>query len=162
MSLLFNVLSRLVITLLSRSKHLLISWLQSPSAVIYFAKKGPSSQSYGFSSSHVWIWELDYKESWVPKNWCFWTVVWRRLLRVLWTAWRSNQSVLKEISPEYSLEALMLKLKFHYFVATWCEELTHLKRPWYGKDRRQEEKGTTEDEMIRWHYRLNGHEFEQN
>ena len=64
----------------------------------------------------IWIWELDYKESWMPKNWCFWTVVLRRLLRVPWTARRSNQSILKEISPEYSLEGLMLKLKFQYFV----------------------------------------------
>ena len=46
----------------------------------YFANKGPSSQSYGFSSSHVWMWELDYKESWVPKNWCFWTVVLEKTL----------------------------------------------------------------------------------
>ena len=61
------------------------------------------------------MWELDYKESWAPKNWCFWTVVWRRLLRVPWTARRSNQSILKEISPEYSLEGLMLKLKLQYF-----------------------------------------------
>ena len=81
----------------------------------YFANKGLSSQSYGFSSSHVWMWEMDYKESWVPKNWCFWTVVWRRLLRVPWTARRSNQPILKEISPEYSLEGLMLKLKLQYF-----------------------------------------------
>ena len=55
------------------------------------------------------------KESWVQKNWCFWTVCWRRLLRVPWTARRSNQSVLKEVSPEYSLEGLMMKLKFQYF-----------------------------------------------
>ena len=81
----------------------------------YFAIKGPSSQSYDFSSSHVWIWELDYKESWAWKNWSFWTVVWRKLLRVLWTARISNQSILKEISPEYSLEGLMLKLKLQYF-----------------------------------------------
>ena len=79
------------------------------------AIKDLSSQSYGFSSSHVWMWELDYKESWVPKNWCFWTVVWRRLLSVPWTARRSNQSILKEINPEYSLEGLMLKLKLQYF-----------------------------------------------
>ena len=82
---------------------------------IYFANKGLSSQSYGFSSSHVWMWELDYKESWALKNWCFWTVFWRKLLRVPWTARRSNQSILKEISPEYSLEGLMLKLKLQYF-----------------------------------------------
>ena len=82
----------------------------------YFADKGMSSQSYGFSSSHVWMWELDYKESWVPKNWCFWTVVLEKTLeRVPWTARRSNQSILKEISPEYSLEGLMLKLKLQNF-----------------------------------------------
>ena len=81
----------------------------------YFANKGPSSQSYGFSSSHVWMWELDYKESWVPKNWCFLTVCWRRLFRVPWTARRSNQSILKEISPECSLQGLMLKLNLQYF-----------------------------------------------
>ena len=97
----------------------------------YFANKGPSSQGYGFSSSHIWVWmwELDYKESWAPKNWCFWTVVWRILLRVPWTARRSNQPILKEISPEYSLEGLILKLKLQYF-GPWCEELTHWKRPW--------------------------------
>ena len=62
------------------------------------------------------MWELDYKESWAQKNWCFWTVVfWRRLLRVPWTARRFNQSILKEISPEFSLEELMLKLKLQYF-----------------------------------------------
>ena len=68
-----------------------------------------------FFISHVWIWVLDYKESWAPKNWCFWTVVLERLLRVPWTARRSNQSILKEISPEYSLEGLILKLKLRYF-----------------------------------------------
>ena len=81
----------------------------------YFADKCPSSQSYGFSSGHVWMWELDYKESWVPKNWCFWLWCWRRLLRVPWTARRSSPSILKEVSPEYALEGLMLKLKFQYF-----------------------------------------------
>ena len=59
------------------------------------------------------LWDLDYKESWVPKNWCFWTWCWKRLLKVPWTA-RSNQSILKEINPEYSLEGLMLKLKCQY------------------------------------------------
>ena len=73
------------------------------------------SQSYGFSSSHVWMWDLDYKESWVQKNWCFELWCWRRLLRVLWTAKGSNQSIRKEISPEYSLEGQMLKLKLQYF-----------------------------------------------
>ena len=81
----------------------------------YFANKCPSSQGYGFSSGHVWIWELNYKESWVLKNWCFELWCWRRLLRVPWTARRSNQSILKEISPGCSLEGLMLKLKLQYF-----------------------------------------------
>ena len=80
-----------------------------------FANKGPSSESYGFSSSHVWMWELDHKESWAPKNWCFWTVMLTKTLEVPWTARRSNQSILKEISPGCSLEGLMLKLKLQYF-----------------------------------------------
>ena len=82
----------------------------------YFADKCPSSQSHGFCSSHVWMWELEYKENWVLKNWCFWTGCWRRLLKVPWTARRSSQSILKEISPEYSLDGLMLKLKIQYYV----------------------------------------------
>ena len=81
----------------------------------YFASKGPFSQTYGFSSSHVLMWEVDNKkaEHWRTDTfepWC-----WRRLLRVPWTARRSNQSILKEISPEYSFEGLMLKLKLQYF-----------------------------------------------
>ena len=77
--------------------------------------KCPSGQGYGFSCSHVWMWELYGKESWAPKNWCFGTVVLERLFRVTWTARRSNQSIPKEISPEYSLEGLMMKLKLQYF-----------------------------------------------
>ena len=73
------------------------------------------SQSYGFSSYHVQMWELDHKEGWAPKNWCFELWCWRRLLRVPWTARRSNQSILKEINPEYSLEDLKLKVKLQYF-----------------------------------------------
>ena len=75
-----------------------------------FADKGPSSQSYGFSSSHVFMWELDHKEGWAPKNRCL-----RRLLRAPWTARRLNQLILKEINPEYSLEGLVLKLKLQSF-----------------------------------------------
>ena len=104
-------------------------------------------------------------ESWTVKKaecrridafelWC-----WRRLLRVPWTARRSNQSILKEISPEYSLEGLTLKLKLQYF-GTWCEELTHLKDPDAGKDWRQEEK-----RMTGWDgwmaSPINGYAFEQ-
>ena len=81
----------------------------------YFANKGPSSQSYGFSSSRVWMWELDYKESWVWKNWCFWTVVLEKTLESP-LDWKEIQPViLKYISPGCSLEGLMLKLKLQYF-----------------------------------------------
>ena len=80
----------------------------------YFVNKGLSSQGYGFSSGHVWLGEMDYKESWVQKNWCFELWCWR-FLRVPWTARRSNQSILKEISTGCSLEGLMLKLKLQYF-----------------------------------------------
>ena len=80
----------------------------------YFANKGSSSQSYAFSNSHVWMWELIYKQSWAPKNDVFELWCWRRLLRVPWTARRSNQSIPKEMKPECSLEGLMLKLQ--YFV----------------------------------------------
>ena len=72
----------------------------------HFANQGPYSQSYGFSNSHLWMWELDSKESWEPKNYSFELWCWRRLLRV---------TILKEISPDYSVEGLMLKLKFQYF-----------------------------------------------
>ena len=78
----------------------------------YFADKGPSRQSYGFPSSHVWTWELDHEESWAQKNWCFWTVVLEKTLESPWTARKSNQWILKEINPEYSLEGLMLKLQY--------------------------------------------------
>ena len=99
----------------------------------FFVNKGPDIQSYGFSSSHVWMWELDHKEGWAPKNWWFWTVIWRRLLRVPWTARRSNQSILKKISPEYSLEGLVLKLKLQYFGCLMQSRLIG-KDPDAGKD----------------------------
>ena len=89
------------------------------------------------------MWELDCKESWAPKTWCFWTWCWRRLLRIPWTARISNQSILKEISPGYSLEGLMLKLKLQYFghlmwrtdslERPWCWERS--KAGWEGQDR---------------------------
>ena len=81
----------------------------------YFANKGLSSQSYGFSGSHVWMWELAHKESWVPKNWCFWTVVLEKTLESPLDCKEISQSILKEISPEYSLKGLMLKLKLQQF-----------------------------------------------
>ena len=78
----------------------------------YFANKGLSSQGYGFSSGHVWMWELDYEESWVLKNWCFWTVgedSWESL------GLQGDPTILKEISPGCSLEGMMLKVKLQYF-----------------------------------------------
>ena len=80
----------------------------------YFANKGLSSQSYVFSCSHVCMWQLDYKESWAPKNRCFWTVVLEKTLESP-LGCKENLSILKEISPEYSLEGLMLNLKHQYF-----------------------------------------------
>ena len=106
---------------------------------------------YGYES-----WTIKKAERWridVFELWC-----WRRLLRVPWSARRSNQSILKEISPEYSLEGLMLKLKIQY-LATWCEEWTHWKRPWCYEWLKAERKGITEDKMVGWHHWLNGHVF---
>ena len=108
----------------------------------YFADKSLPSQGYGFSSSHVWMWKLDYKESWVLKNWCFWTVVLEKTLESP-LDWRSNQSILKEINPEYSLEGLMLKLKLQYFGhLTWrtdsLENILMLEKIKGGRRRRQQ------------------------
>ena len=88
----------------------------------HFADKDLYSQSYGFSSSRVQMWEFNHK-GWAPKNWCHQTAVLEKSLRVPWTARRPNQSLLKEINPEYSLEGQMLKLKFQYFGhlgKDWC------------------------------------------
>ena len=88
------------------------------------------------------MWELGYKESWAPKNWCFWTVVWRRLLWVPWNAKSYNWSILKEISPEYSLEDWCWSWSSNT-LATWCEELTHWKRPCFWE--RLESEGEGDD-----------------
>ena len=95
-------------------------------------------------------WRIDAFELWC----------WRRLLRVPWTARRSNQPILKEISPEYSLEGPILKLKLQILWTPDAKKWLIWKDPDAGKDWRWEEKGITEDEMIGWHHRLNGHEFE--
>jgi len=81
-------------------------------------------------------------------------------MRVPWMARRSNQSILKEISPEYSLKGLMLNLKLQYFGHLTRRTDSVEKTLNAGKDRRREEKGTTEDEMVEWHHRLDGHEVE--
>ena len=97
----------------------------------YFTNKVPSGQSYGFPSSHLWMWELDYKETESQRIDAFELWCWRRLLRVPWTARRSNQFILKEISPEHSLEGLVLKLKLQYFDAKNLMRRTdYWKRPW--------------------------------
>ena len=86
-----------------------------------FSNKGPSSQSYGFSSRHVWIWELDHKESWALKNWCFWTVVLEKTLE--------SPLNCKEIQPVHPKADP--KAETPIVLAIWCEELTHWKRPWF-------------------------------
>ena len=116
----------------------------------FFANKGPSSQSYGFSSSHVWTWELDYEESWAPKNWCFWTVVLEKTLK--------SPLDFKEIQPVHP-EGNQSWIFIGRIDAEG--ETPILWPPDAGKDWRQEEKGMTEDEMVGWHHWLNGHEFEQ-
>ena len=133
----------------------------------YFADKGLYNQSYGFSSSHAWMWELDHKKSWA-ENWCFWTVwCWRRLLRVPWTPKRSNQSILNEISPDYSdwiLEGLNIERTDAEAPILWPPDVKSWltgKDPNARKNWRQEEKGMTEVEMVRWHHQLDRHESEQ-
>ena len=86
---------------------------------------------------------------------------WRRLLRIPWTVRRSNQSMLKEISPEFSLEGLMLKLKLRYFGPPKCKELTRWKRLWCWERLKVGSKGRTGDGLVWWHHRLNGHAFVQ-
>ena len=125
----------------------------------YSANRGPSSQGYGFSCGHVWMWELDLKKAEHRRIDAFELWCWRRLLRVPWTARTSKQSILKEISPGCSLEGLMLKLKLQYFGhLMWrvdsLEKILMLGGIWG-----QEEKGTTEGEMAGWHHRLDRHEF---
>ena len=107
----------------------------------YFANKGLSSLGYGFSSSHVWMWELDYKESWASKNWCFWTVVVEKTLE-------------SPLNCKDTVEA-EIPILWPPDVKSWLIG----KDPDAGKDWGQEEKGMTEDEMVGWHHRLNGHEF---
>ena len=125
----------------------------------YFANKVSSSQGYGFSSSHVWMWELDCEEGWVPKNWCFWTVVLEKTLE--------NPLGCKEIQPVHpkgdqswvfigktDIEA-ETSILWPPDVKSWLIG----KEPDSGQDLGQEEKGKTEDEMAGWHQGLDGHGF---
>ena len=126
----------------------------------YLTNKCPSSQGYGFSSSHVWMWELDYKESWMPKNWCVWTVVLEKTpespldCKEIQTVHpKGNQSWIFIGRTDVEAETPILWLPDE---KNWLTG----KDPDPGEDGRWEEKGTTEDEMVGWHHWLNGHEFE--
>ena len=126
----------------------------------YFANKGPSSQSYGFSSSHVWMWVLDHNEGRAPKNWCFWTVVLEKTLE--------SPLDCKEIKPVHPKG----NKSWIFIGRTDAEAETPILWPpdaknWLiwkdadaGNDRSRDEKGMSEDEMMGWHHRLNRHEFE--
>ena len=125
----------------------------------YFANKGPSSQSCGFSSSPAWMWELEYKESWAQKNWCFWTVVLEKTLE--------SPLDCKEIQPVHPKE----NQSWIFVGGTDAEAETPMlcppdaknwligKDPDAGKGWRQEKKGITEDKMVGWHHRLDGREL---
>ena len=126
----------------------------------YFANKCPSSQSYGFSSSHVRMGELNYKESWALNNWCFWTLVLEKTLESLLDC--------KEIQPvhpkgTYSWTFIGRTDAEAEAPTLWPPDAKNWligKNPDAGNDWRQEEKGTREDEMVEWHHRLSGHAFE--
>ena len=111
--------------LLRRKAMTILDWVLKSRDITLLTK---ATQSYGFSSIHVWMWELDYKESWAPKNWCFWTVVLEKTLESPLDS-KEIQPVYPKGNQSWILEGLMLKLKVQYF-GTWCEEPTHLKRPW--------------------------------
>ena len=124
----------------------------------YLADKGPSSQSYDFSSSHVWMLELDYKESWAPKNWCFGIVV---LDKILDSPLDSKK--IKPVNPKGNQSWILIGRTNAEAPILWPPD-----KNWFigkdldaGQDWRQEKKGMTEDEMVGWHQRLHGHEFEQ-
>ena len=126
----------------------------------YFANKGLSSQSYGFSSSHVWMWELDYKKSSIPKNWCFWTVVLEKTLES-----PLGCKEIQPVNPKGNQSWIFIRrtdakaetpIRWPPHVKNWLIG----KNSDAGKDWRWEEKGTIEDEMVGWHHRLDGHEFE--
>ena len=127
----------------------------------YFVNKGPSSQGYGFSCGHVWMWELHYKESWALKNWCFWTVVLEKTLEspldckeIQPVNPKGNQSWIFTGRTDTEAEAPIL----------WPPDAKKWligKYPDAGKNWKQEEKRMIEDEIVGWHHRLDGHKFEQ-
>ena len=120
-----------------------------------------SSQSYGFSSSHVWMWELDCKESWVPKNWCFWTVVLEKTLESPLDSKEIKPVNSKGNQPQIFIGRTDAETEIPVLWPPDVKSWLIWKYPDAGKNWRQEEKGMTEDEMVGWHHWLNGHEFEQ-
>ena len=126
----------------------------------YFAIKGPSSQSCGFSSRHVWMWELDCEESWALKNDAFELWCWRRLLRVPWIARKPNQSNQRK-SVWIFIGRNDAEAETPICWPSDAKNWHTGKDPDAGKYWGQEEKGVTEDEMIGWHHWLDGHEFEE-
>ena len=126
----------------------------------YFANKGPSSQGYGSSSSHVRMWESDYKESWVPKNWCFWTVVLEKTLESPLACKETQPVHPKGTESWVFIERTDVEAETLIFWPPDAKSWLIGKDPDAGKDRRRE-KGATEDEMVGWHHQSDGHEFEQ-
>ena len=125
----------------------------------YFANNSLSSQGYGFSSSHVWMWELDHKETWAPKNWCFWTVVLEKTLES-----PLDCKEIKPVNPKGSQSWMFIGRTDAEASILWPPDVKNWltrKDPDAGKDQRQDEKGITEYEMVRRHHQLNGHEYEQ-
>ena len=122
----------------------------------HFTDKSLYSQSYGFSSSHVWAWELDHKEGWEPKNWCFWIVMLEKTLESPLD--NKEKSILKISTLNIHWKDWCLSWSSNT-LASWCEEPTHWKRPWCWKRLRARAEGAAEIEMVRQHHRLNGHEF---
>ena len=126
----------------------------------YFTNKGPSSQGYGFSSSHVWMWEVNNKESWAPKNWCFWTVVLEKTFESPLESKETQPVHPKGNQSWVFIGRTVVEAETPILWPPDAKSWLMWKDPDAGKDRRLEEKGKTEDEMVGWHHRLNGYEFE--
>ena len=127
----------------------------------YITNKGPSRQSYGLSSSHVWMWELDHKERWVPKNWCSWTVVLEKILESPLDGKEIKPLNLKGNQPWIFIGRTDAEAEAPILWPPDAKNWLLRKDPVAGKGWRQEEKRTTEDEVVGWHHWLDGHEFEQ-
>ena len=125
----------------------------------YFVNKGPSSWGCGFSCSHVWMWQLDYKESWVLKNWCFWTVVLEKTLESPLDCKEIPPVIPKGDQSWVFIGRTDVEAETPIFWLPDAKSWLIWKDPDAGKDWGQGEKGTTEDKVVGWHHWLNGHEF---